>query len=148
MRSILASKNKIDELSSKIDTICRLLEGGAGQVSSNSYLSHRERSPAETTVTMSCDSTQSTPADKMEPSEAEYEGDSALSAHTAFATKFLEAVVGQELSPRHDESASKSGQNQVFAFPSLSMPPASIVFNCLQILQGESMQRLGVSLFS
>lgn len=72
----------------------------------------------------------------IEPSELEYEGDSALSAHTAFATNFLKEVVGQDVSSSQNQLPRSRELDQDWKGPNLPMPPIHVAFNCLRTLRG------------
>nr|XP_036583829.1 C6 transcription factor [Colletotrichum truncatum]KAF6793088.1 C6 transcription factor [Colletotrichum truncatum] len=81
--------------STPLDVVRKLLEDGAQPRMSEAYSAHHlsnPNSPSATPATMSNSQEGTSPIHEIELSESEYEGDSALSAHTAFATKFLENV--------------------------------------------------------
>ncbi|KAL0938607.1 fungal specific transcription factor [Colletotrichum truncatum] len=103
---------------------------------SEAYSAHHlsnPNSPSATPATMSNSQEGTSPIHEIELSESEYEGDSALSAHTAFATKFLENVVGQDVASMYKQPSSFNRQDQVPGISSLPLPPAQIAFNCLRL---------------
>ncbi|KAH6691452.1 hypothetical protein F5X68DRAFT_201938 [Plectosphaerella plurivora] len=94
-------ENKIDEISRKIDTICKLFDGeqavSTPQGSSVKHLS-ANHTPVMTPPTAPAQSVAAEPSrlEETQAREPEYEGGSALSAHTAFATKFLQTAVDRD----------------------------------------------------
>lgn len=141
---IFFSETKIDELSRKLDSVCTLLENGshAGPCRSTalSHLSHSSTSPASIPTLQQSNAADqvSSVSTALDTVGLEYEGDSALSAHAAFASSLLKTVAGKDtsqLASPHRANGFPSRRLPA-GLPNLPMPSAKIAFQTLQLLKG------------
>lgn len=162
----LASENKIDEISRKIDAICKLFDNEQG-IPTPQGSSVRNPTPAATPASAKAQYAAAVEHQRDEEAqsrEPEYEGSSGLSAHTAFATKFLQSAVHRDpstpippetASVLHELSITAAGQvdqgeslreqlpNAALSSRSLEtsevpLPSAQVVFAAMRIARGES----------
>ncbi|CAG9998254.1 unnamed protein product [Clonostachys byssicola] len=141
---------QFDELSRKLDRICKLLEDKL-QPNSAEGFSESHVPPTHSTASLpaSVPSTMMQMQSPMAPTEAsepEYEGHSALSTHTAFASNLLKNIAGQDAMLWHSNTPSGTSStdaiSQVPGIANLPMPSADMAFRILRILKEDPRMQL------
>lgn len=158
-----ASEDKIDEISSKLDQICSVINtsgissnpvGGTSQISHSSPFPRAAASSSSYTHVPS----PSVVTDDEEASGAETEGELSLKAHAAYATEFVQKIVSStyaaaEVTPSLDalrkivetrnQQSKKPAQQQPATLTvadtgeGLTMPPLETAMTCLNVLKGK-----------
>jgi hypothetical protein len=157
-----SSEDKIDEISSKLDQICSVINtsgissnpvGGTSQVSHSSPFPRAAASSSSYTHVPS----PSVVTDDEEASGAETEGELSLKAHAAYATEFVQKIVSStyppEVTPSLDalrkivetrnQQSKKPAQQQPANLTvadtgeGLTMPPLETAMTCLNVLKGK-----------
>ena len=159
----------MDEICKRLDTICKFINNGRPLLTPQSSPANLQSAYDAMEATPVSSLTASALIEPKEPGvrdhkspEPEYEGESALSVHTAFATRFLQTAVNidhsapippeaatalcnlqrnVETPPREAESPRDQLPNAGLSkrhtgVSALSMPPAQIALACLRMAKG------------
>ena len=164
----VTSENKISELSQKIDILCRYIGNGYSLPTPQTSWTNQASGHATPAITPAGTSPDTAPrrlrAASRSLSVPEYEGGSALSAHTAFATRFLKTAVdsdrstsipaetasvlkdlqrhtddtSQVVAPLHEQLPNAAHPSLRPGTPDMTLPPAHVIFAGIRIAKGEA----------
>lgn len=163
----VTSQDKIDRLSWQVDALSKHLENAHHRDTPQTLRASRTSRHATPRATLAGSSPETTSsqvhAAGSNPPTPEYEGDSALSAHTAFATRFLKTAVNKDRSmaippeaasalhdlqqhakdashamePLHEQLPNATNPGLQPSTPAMTLPPSLVVFAGLQMARGK-----------